>query len=235
MLSAVIVSTADDHCASEADGIVNRYRTGTLPAQGAEPRETANAHPHSDGAEGASDGHEPSTTVAPSGPATAPASTVAEQPACPASGAAVSVRVTEAAMGLRYMVLALTNCGGETYTVAGYPEIVLLDEDGQRYDAVQVLHGAGSVTGDDGYCTPSGRFDDGPQTVQLAPGQAAQASVAWRNTTTGEFDLLVNAPVMAIVPAPGEQPQHLTPDAPVDLGTTGRLAVSAWRPDGSSC
>jgi hypothetical protein len=188
-----------------------------------------------DGAEGASDGHEPSTTDAPSTPTTAPASTVPAPPACPPSGAAVSVLVTDAAMGLRYMVLALTNCGAEAYTVAGYPEIVLLDEDGQPYDAVEVLHGAGSVTGEDGYCTPSGRFDDGPQTVQLAPGEAAQVGVAWRNTTTDEFDLLVNAPVMAIVPGPGEQPQHLTLDAPVDLGTTGRLALSAWRPDGSSC
>jgi Protein of unknown function (DUF4232) len=188
------------------------------------------------GAEGAAEGHEPSTSVAPStAPTTAPTSTAPEPPTCPASGAAVSIRVTDAAMGLRYMVLALTNCGAETYTVAGYPEITLLDEEGQPYDAVQVLHGAGSVTGEEGYCTPSGRFDDGPQSIQLAPGEAAQAGVAWRNTTTGEFDLLVNAPVMAIVPGPGEQPQPLTPDAPVDLGTTGRLAVSAWRPDGSSC
>jgi hypothetical protein len=168
-------------------------------------------------------------------PVTAPTTTVPEPPACPPSGAAVSVRVTDAAMGLRYMVLALTNCSGEPYTVSGYPEIVLLADDGQPYDGVQVLHGPGSITGEDGYCTPSGRFDDGPQTVQLAPGAAAQASVAWRNTTTDEFDELVNAPVMAIVPAPGEQPQELTPDAPMDLGTTGRLGVSAWRPDGSGC
>lgn len=170
---------------------------------------------------GGSDEPEPPDAAAAEGtatipPETAPTTTVPAPPACPPSGAAVSVRLTDAAMGLRYMVLALTNCGDEPYSVSGYPEIVLLDEDGEPYEGVELVHGPRYSPDEGGFCTPSGRFDDGPQTVQLTPGAVAQAGVEWRNTTADEFHLIVNAPAMAIVPAPGEEPQELTPDGPID-------------------
>jgi hypothetical protein len=149
-------------------------------------------------------------------------------PRCPDSGVQVTLGVVDAAMGQRSMDITLTNCGPTTYWVAGYPELTLLDEDRQPF-AVEVLHGSEPITTNGGYCTPTGRFDDGPQVVTLAPGQQAAAGIVWRNLTTGEFDLLVNAPYLTIAPTPGEAPQELAMAGVMDLGTTGRVGVSAWR------
>ena len=172
----------------------------------------------------------PSTTVPPA-PPTAPPATV---PPCPPSGALVTVDVADAAMGLRVMAIVLTNCGPQSYTVEGYPTLTLLDEERRPFD-VEVFHGAEPVTGNEGYCTPTGLFDAGPQPVTLAPGERARSGVVWRNTTTDQLDRLVNATHLSVVPAATESPQVVTPDAVIDLGTTGRLGVSAWRPDGTSC
>jgi hypothetical protein len=126
------------------------------------------------------------------------------------------------------MSITLTNCGTTTYAVSGYPVLTLLDEERQPF-AVEVLHGAEPITSNQGYCTPSGQFDDGPQALNLAPGQQANAGLVWRNLTTGEFDLLVNAPHLSVAPTAGETPQEIAVDGGIDLGTTGRIGVSAWR------
>jgi len=137
-------------------------------------------------------------------------------------------------MGLRVMNLELTNCGAQPYTVTGYPELVLLDEERRPFD-VQVLHGAEPITGNEGFCTPTGQFDAGPQPVTLAPGERAVAGVVWRNLTTDDLDELVNAPYLSVAPTAGETPQEVAVDGGIDLGTTGRLGVSAWAPSHTGC
>ncbi len=52
----------------------------------------------------------------------------------------------------------------------------------------------------------------------------------WRNTVLGTDRAPVVAEHVRAAPAPGEEPQLLTPDGGVDLGTTGEAGVSAWRP-----
>ena len=167
-----------------------------------------------------------STTVPPAAPPTSPP--------CPASGAQLTLGVADGAMGLRLLNFVLTNCGTQPYILSGYPEVALLDDDRQPF-AVEVLHGPEPITPNEGYCTPSGLFDAGPQPVTLAPGETAHAGMVWRNLTTDELDDLVNAPLLAVTPAAGEAPQELVPDGPVDLGTTGRFGVSAWHAAGTSC
>jgi hypothetical protein len=137
-------------------------------------------------------------------------------------------------MGLRVMGLRLINCGAETYTVSGYPEMALLDEERQPFD-VEVLHGAEPITSNTLFCTPTGQFDAGPQPVTLAPGEQAFSGVVWRNLTTDEFDKLVNATYLSVAPTAGDAPQEVAPSDPVDLGTTGRVGVSAWRPAHEGC
>jgi uncharacterized protein DUF4232 len=137
-------------------------------------------------------------------------------------------------MGLRVMALELTNCGAQTYTVTGYPVLTLLDEDRQPFD-VQVLHGAEPITQSEGFCTPTGQFDAGPQPVTLAAGERAVARVVWRNLTTAEFDQLVNATYLSVAPSADQSPQEVAPSGGIDLGTTGQLGVSAWEPEHATC
>ncbi|MCZ7415236.1 DUF4232 domain-containing protein [Streptomyces sp. WMMC897] len=140
---------------------------------------------------------------------------------CPDSG----VRITtpwppEAAMGLRAMGLTLTNCGDTPYTVEGYPEARVLDAERRPVD-VQVLDGTGRIAG-------IGGEDGAVRRVTLQPGESAQASVVWRNTV--EFGDVVHAPHLDVAPGAGEPWHTLTPDGGLDLGTTGRIALSPWHP-----
>ncbi|MBW1597876.1 DUF4232 domain-containing protein [Streptomyces sp. JJ38] len=144
-----------------------------------------------------------------------------EPTTCPDSG----VRITapwppEAAMGLRAMGLTLTNCGDTPYTVEGYPEARVLDADRRPVD-VRVLDGTGHITA-------TGGQDAAVRRVTLQPGESAQASVVWRNTV--EFGDIVGAPHLDVAPGAGEPWHTLTPDGGLDLGTTGRIALSPWRP-----
>lgn len=173
----------------------------------------------------ASTSEPPTSTTAP------PQTTI---PPCPPSGVQVTVGDVDASMGLRVMGVRLTNCSTQTYTVTGYPEVTLLDEDQQPFD-VQVLHGAEPITSNQGFCTPTGQFDAGPQPVTLAPGEQAFSSLVWRNLTTDELDRLVNATSLLVAPAAGDTPQELDPSGGIDLGTTGRLGVSAWQPAHTGC
>jgi hypothetical protein len=187
----------------------------------------------SETAAGPSDGTSETSAPVPA-PSDAPSSTTTSS-GCPESGTLIRPGPVDGAMGLRLMNLELTNCGSQPRTLTGYPEVVLLDEDRQPFD-VEVLHGAEPITSNEGYCTPTGQFDVGPQPVTLAPGDRAVAGVVWRNLTTTDFDRLVNAPYMSVAPAEGDTLQDVPLDGDIDLGTTGRLGVSAWAPQQpSSC
>ncbi|MEO3754732.1 DUF4232 domain-containing protein [Streptomyces sp. B6B3] len=137
------------------------------------------------------------------------------------SGLAVSPGLADAAMGLRVMTLYVTNCGVDPLTVEGYPAVTLLDDEWRALD-VEVRHGSASIATIEG-------FDDPPQPVTLAPEESAVASVLWRNTV----DDLAGTPVVGahldVVPMPDEPAQRVRPHGDVDLGTTGRLGVSAWK------
>ncbi|MFJ9519863.1 DUF4232 domain-containing protein [Kitasatospora sp. NPDC101801] len=147
---------------------------------------------------------------------------VAGEP-CPPSGTRISVDEGDAAMGLRVVGLHLENCGTGTLRLNGYPELQVLDEDHRAVAAVQVLHGGSAIA--------SGTGADGePEPLALQPGQRARAEVVWRNTVEAGVGDPVNAPYLRVRAAPGSAPMTVIPE--LDLGTTGRLGVSAWQPDG---
>ncbi|WP_129842267.1 DUF4232 domain-containing protein [Streptomyces sp. RFCAC02] len=142
-------------------------------------------------------------------------------PPCPPEGISVSPGLIDAAMGLRAGNLDVTNCGDEPVTLNGYPELTVLDADGEPLD-IEVTHRGADVATVEG-------FDDPPADVTIAPGERARAGLLWRNTytdTTRDPDLGVT---VLVVPAAGASEQSVTPDGGIDLGSTGLLAVSPWR------
>jgi hypothetical protein len=139
---------------------------------------------------------------------------------CPKSGVRVYADRGDAAMGLRVTGLHLVNCGTRPYQVDGYPELELLDEDHDTVDGVRILHGTDRIsTGIKG--------TGSPRPVALQPGEAAEAVLAWRNTT--QFGDPVNAPYVRVRAKPGARPVVVMPE--LDLGTTGRLGVGPWQKD----
>ncbi|MER5754428.1 DUF4232 domain-containing protein [Streptomyces sp. NPDC002088] len=137
---------------------------------------------------------------------------------CPASGIRVWADEGDAAMGLRLVGLHLENCGTRDYPVDGYPQVTVLDEDLKRIDDIKISQGGGGMSTVDG-------FDDPPRPVTLKPGESATASLAWHNTT--QFGTPVNAPYVRVLAKSGAAPVTVTPH--LDLGTTGKLGVSAWK------
>ncbi|MBZ6208769.1 DUF4232 domain-containing protein [Streptomyces olivaceus] len=142
----------------------------------------------------------------------------ADPGACPASGVRVSADRGDAAMGLRVVGLHLDNCGTRDYTVKGYPQLELLDENFRPVNGVDVLDGSGGIT------TGAGP-DEAPGTVALAPGESATAALVWRNTT--ESGTPVNVPHVRVRARTGADPVTVTPE--LDLGTTGKLGVRPWK------
>lgn len=138
---------------------------------------------------------------------------------CPKSGLHVYADQGDAAMGLRAVGLHLVNCGSTPYELNGYPEIELLDEDHESVDGVRMLQGTAQIS--------TGLGDDTARPVTLAPGEAARATLAWRNTT--QSGTPVNAPYARVHAKPGAAPVMVVPE--FDLGTTGQLGVSAWAKD----
>lgn len=140
-------------------------------------------------------------------------------PDCPASGLALSLGAADAAMGLRAMPIFMVNCADRPYPVFGYPELSLLGEEQEALE-VEVLAGVSAVALIE-------QLADDPQPVTLAPGARAAAVLVWRNTVAD-----VTPPVLGtylrVVPVPGTAAQVLLPDGGVDVGTTGRVAVSPW-------
>ncbi|MFF0086679.1 DUF4232 domain-containing protein [Streptomyces canus] len=140
--------------------------------------------------------------------------------ACPKSGMRLYADQGDAAMGLRVVGLHLVNCGTGPLQLNGYPKLTIQDEDHHTVDGVHILQGTDQIsTGLGG--------DSGPQPVVLRPGEAAVAQLAWRNTT--QAGAPVNAPYVRVWATPAADPVTVAPE--LDLGTTGKLGVGAWRKD----
>ncbi|MFD4785887.1 DUF4232 domain-containing protein [Streptomyces sp. NPDC058459] len=146
----------------------------------------------------------------------------AETPApggpCPASGVRVYADEGDAAMGLRVVGLHLENCGKKPYAVDGRPELEIIDAGHERVDGVRILPSA--------EVAQLGGPPDVARPLTLRPGERALSGIVWRNTVQA-VDGAVNAPYLRVRARAGAAPVTLTPE--LDLGTTGRLGVQAWR------
>ncbi|MER6085379.1 DUF4232 domain-containing protein [Streptomyces sp. NPDC001833] len=138
--------------------------------------------------------------------------------ACPASGVRLWADDGDAAMGLRVVGLHLENCGKRDYALDGYPALSLLDDDRKPVDGIRILHGGAAIA------TGTG-FDDPPSPLVLKPGETALSGLVWRNTTLA--GTAVNVPYVRVLAKPGAAPVMVTPG--LDLGTTGKLGVGAWK------
>ncbi|MFF8291425.1 DUF4232 domain-containing protein [Streptomyces sp. NPDC016309] len=158
-------------------------------------------------------------TAAPVPPRGAPDGPGAPDADCPASGVRVGTGMTEAASGLRAMGLLLVNCGTRPFEVSGYPALDVLGEDRRALD-VTVRRGS--------------HVDAGakPSAFVLAPGARASASVVWRNTVTRTDVVATNGAYVRVTPAPGVPAQTVAPadGGPLDLGNTGAVEVTPWKP-----
>jgi hypothetical protein len=125
-------------------------------------------------------------------------------------------------MGLRVAGIRMVNCGRTPYRVEGFPVVHPLD-DRLALLAVKVLDGTTPITG------PIEGMDGPPEPVVLQPGQAASATVAWRNTYNDTTHQPVEVPYLEVTPAEGDPPQVIAADHPLDLGSTGRLGIGPWR------
>lgn len=139
---------------------------------------------------------------------------------CPASGLRIFADDGDAAMGLRVVGLHLENCGSRPHSLEGYPALQLLDDELAPVDGIRIVPGGEGVALLDG-------FDAPPRPVTLRPGESARAGLMWRNTT--EFGEAVTVPYVRVRERAGADPVIVAPG--LDLGTTGRLGVSAWRKD----
>lgn len=139
---------------------------------------------------------------------------------CPPSGARITADDGDDAMGLRVVGLHLKNCGTRTFHLNGHPLLELLDEGRKPVSGIRILHGSGGIA------TVTG-FDAPPRPVDLKPGETGSARLMWRNTTGTSAP--VSAPYVRVRTEPGSQPVTVTPE--LDLGTTGKLGVSAWEKD----
>jgi Protein of unknown function (DUF4232) len=124
-------------------------------------------------------------------------------------------------MGLRVLGITLVNCGPQTYRLNGYPAVRPLDDDRTALK-VRVLHGVKDIIGS---AMP---WDGPPKPVVLKPGQQAGAAVAWRNTYNDIRKPPVTVRFLDIAPLAGRPSQIIEPNGGLDLGSTGRMGVSAW-------
>lgn len=148
------------------------------------------------------------------------ASPSAPAPTCSAAGTRLTAGEVDGAMGLRAMGVDLVNCGEGTVVLDGYPAARLFDKD---HDAltVRVDDGVGAVT----HLPP---WELPPTKVTLGPGESATSLVVWRNLTEFAPDGPVNAAFLDLAPVPGGAFEPVAMTSVIDLGTTGRLAVSPW-------
>ncbi|MFI7007666.1 DUF4232 domain-containing protein [Streptomyces sp. NPDC050145] len=140
---------------------------------------------------------------------------------CPDSGIRLTTGPTEAASGLRALRVTLTNCGRTTVELNGYPRLTLLDADREPVEHVTVLEGTDEIT--------TGIRDDGPRRITVRPRAGAVTSLVWRNTYDDTSRAPVTAPHVTVDPGLGRGTTTLTPYAPFDLGSTGKLGTTAWR------
>lgn len=187
--------------------LVDDARREFEPEEASTPRPAGTAPPRS-----------PSPSSSPSAPS---APTVGDAAGgCPPSGTLVRAGTGDAAMGLRAMSIELVNCGPVPVTLNGYPDLRILDEDRAPLP-VAVIQGSSAVALIDGFDTP-------PAPVTAMPGERLAAGLVWRNTVDTVSDP-VNGTYLEVVPAPGQPPQIVRPDGRIDVGTTGRVGITAWR------
>jgi hypothetical protein len=141
---------------------------------------------------------------------------------CPPEGVRLEVDQGDAAVGLRVLGITLVNCGSRTYRLNGYPAVRSLDEDRTALK-VRVLHGVKEIVGS---AMP---WDGPPKPVVLKPGQQAGTAVAWRNTYDDIRQPPMTVRFLDIAPRAGRPSQITEPNGGLDLGSTGRMGVSAWR------
>ncbi|WP_381799745.1 DUF4232 domain-containing protein [Streptomyces niveus] len=164
----------------------------------------------------------PPSSVAPPSPLSQPSSSATEatSPGCPPSGLDVVIGGEDAAMGHRVVTLKLWNCGSKPYRVKGRPDLELLDEAREPID-VEVTH--------ESEYTYTGRRDDRPRQLALAPNATASAVLHWNNRVTSLDGAPTPGAHILVTPAPGEEPVSLP--LPIDLGTEGTLDVTSWAAD----
>ena len=165
-------------------------------------------------------GRPPTATGSPV-PSTSPPGSGGAPGVCPPSGVLVRTGEVDAAMGLRAMGIELVNCGTAPFSVNGYPEVRLLDDDRQPLPVTVGRGSSGIATLDS--------FDLPPAPATAAPGERLVAGLVWRNKVADMTTDPVSGTYLEVVPAPGLSPQVVRPDGPIDLGTTGRLGVAPWR------
>jgi hypothetical protein len=194
---------------------------------------TAGGATVTDPANGPGTADNPGTTNRPgttSGPGTAngPGTTNGSAAtSCPGSGVRLEAGEIDAAMGLRALGITLVNCGGKTFRLSGYPVTHVLDN--QRATiAIRVLNGVTEIAG------PIPSSSGPPKPFTLKPGERATTVVVWRNTYDDITHPPVDAPYLEMAPAAGEPAQIVTVQDGLDLGSTGRLGVSPWRPSPKS-
>jgi hypothetical protein len=141
----------------------------------------------------------------------------AATPRCSDQGVEFTVGEVDGAMGLRAVGLTLRNCGTASYAVNGYPVIDLLDAD-RKVLRVAVLHGTEHVSRIE-------RFAGPPKRIVVAPGRKVGAVLVWRNLTTVAEEV-ATGDYLSVAPTAGQPRQEVA--LTVDLGNTGRLAVSPW-------
>lgn len=146
--------------------------------------------------------------------------TVTVSPGECAEGVEFATLGADAAMGLRVLTIEMVNCGAQPYTVNGYPDLRLFDEERERIDVV-VAQGSGGIATLPEYDVP-------PAEVTLQPGEKARAGLVWRNLVTDSTVDATTAVRMQAVAAPGERWQEVPMDVTIDLGNTGRIGVQAW-------
>ncbi|MGW4687229.1 DUF4232 domain-containing protein [Streptomyces sp. NPDC004244] len=162
--------------------------------------------------------------TAPAAPSPLP-SAAADEP-CPAGGVRVRQAGGDSAMGVRIMSVELVNCSAEPYALEGHPQIRLLDRKRAPLEA-EVRHGSADIAGG----VPS--MDRPAEPVTLQPGQRASFAMLWRNLVTDPSVPAAEGWAVEVTPKPGAPVVTAELRDSVDLGSTGRLGVSAWRASSS--
>jgi hypothetical protein len=117
---------------------------------------------------------------------------------------------------LRTLELRLENCGSRSFTVTGYPAVLVLDAE-RRAFPVTVEQDPRGLDGQ----------SQAPREVRLPPGGVASLVLEWRNTVTDGDP--VDGSYLEVVPRAGDLPQLVKLEHGMDLGTTGRLKAGSWR------
>ncbi|WP_433306534.1 DUF4232 domain-containing protein [Actinoplanes sp. CA-030573] len=133
-------------------------------------------------------------------------------PACPPSGLRASAERGEAAAGYREMTVYLENCGDRDYQLQGRPDIVVLGADRNPLPVV---------------VEPNRLVTAPPRRIVLKPGEKASSTLSWHSTVEAGKEVATGA-YLAVAALAGTEHQTIALPSALDLGTTGKLATTAW-------